>query len=173
MCDLEEELTPNKNFKNDYFIIPPHYNGSGYSLVLTNTSIGSLKTINRIRTIKLLPFIYEYLQITQPSLIQNNEFILTNNQAFEKNWRAYQIDCQASNVKCQIYKLLPFVFGRELKSHILVNNWENGWRLRPDELGYGDPKGNIVIIFWPQYLEFIGFGLIIPALLIFLTKFKN
>lgn len=52
-------------------------------------------------------------------------------------------------------RAFPFFFDTEIKDHVLVNNWENGWLLRA-------PEGRkIVIVFWPQYLEYVGFALII------------
>jgi hypothetical protein len=48
--------------------------------------------------------------------------------------------------------LFPFL-GQKLKNHILVNNWSNGWVLGKDSA----QESKIVIIFWPQYLEYLGF----------------
>ena len=42
--------------------------------------------------------------------------------------------------------------------HVKVNNWANGWVL-DDEI---NPE-NVKIIFWPQYLEFLGFILLAGA----------
>jgi len=47
-----------------------------------------------------------------------------------------------------------------------VNNWSNGWRLRPEQNGTSATQGaKVNIIFWPQYLEFLGFGLMIVSLI--------
>ena len=71
-----------------------------------------------------------------------------------------------------------------LLDHFLVNNWANGWRLnvgsKMPEVGSENlqtsnlqpPTSNIVIIFWPQYLEFIGFALLIFSFL-YILKLSN
>jgi hypothetical protein len=88
------------------------------------------------------------------------------------------------NVYCLLFRYFPFFFGQEIKEHVLVNNWSNGWKLNSKQetgnskqrttdnnlclpfnvycLSIKDDSNllstNIVIIFLPQYLEFIGFG---------------
>jgi len=78
----------------------------------------------------------------------------------------------------------PFLFGEELKDHVLVNNWANGWKLSKNQLSIvcsqSKSKLNqlstnckqpikIVIVFWPQYLEFLGFGFLFIGI-IFIVK---
>jgi hypothetical protein len=57
----------------------------------------------------------------------------------------------------------PFLFGNEVKNHVLVNNWENGWILSNKE------QSNLVIVYLPQYLEYLGFIiLLLPIIVVFL-----
>ena len=61
---------------------------------------------------------------------------------------------------------IAFANGKHL-DHVLVNNWANGWKI-------DDQTNNITIIFWPQYLEFLGFALLVIAFLrILLIKDKH
>jgi len=54
--------------------------------------------------------------------------------------------------------MFPFIFGQQLKPDSLINNWENGWLLPSvDE----ESNNKIAVIFWPQYLEYAGFGLLL------------
>jgi len=53
-----------------------------------------------------------------------------------------------------------------LKEHVLVNGWENGWSFDSAQ----DKKLNLVIVFWPQYLEFVGLGLLGMMVIVFLIK---
>ena len=78
--------------------------------------------------------------------------ILYLSQSFDHGWRAWQN-------------------GRELKDHFLVNNWANGWKL--DSRACNENEScKITIVFWPQYLEFVGFGLLIITLIfIIITPF--
>src|SRR5690606_51577 len=78
-----------------------------------------------------------------------------------------------------INKWLPWVFGEKLE-HVKVNGWANGWMIEPREQdekaesgfgqlidqakaqGFGELIGNngerkVVIVFWPQYLQWLGF----------------
>lgn len=178
ICVLDDKLSKNKTMKTDYFIIPPYFNGQGYNLLLNNYSIGEVPTINRIRKIKIIPFPYNFFQsirwrsekssgpqpadrLVKVSINQRLPFLyrakisstlpdnplLVLDQAYEKNWKA-------------------FVNGQELKNHLLVNNWANGWLIDGKRC---HPKGgvcNVTIIFWPQFLEFFGFGLMIITLII-------
>jgi len=84
----------------------------------------------------------------------------------------------------QFHEAFPMLFGTELKEHVLVNNCRarhrlrlrrllagaNGFLLRSDEIGTSEGQGqrNFVIIFWPQYLQFVGFGVVGMTILLFL-----
>ncbi len=59
-----------------------------------------------------------------------------------------------------------FPFFTSAGEHVLVNNWANGWRLAEPEISKStnDKSANenttIVLFFWPQILEWIGFALL-------------
>ena len=63
-------------------------------------------------------------------------------QSFNSGWKAYGV-----NKLNFVSEIFPFAFGKEIKQHILVNNWENGWILEPK-----NDNRNIIIIYLPQYL---------------------
>ncbi|MEK7165907.1 MAG: hypothetical protein AAB874_03835, partial [Patescibacteria group bacterium] len=92
-------------------------------------------------------------------------------QAYHPGWWAYQSpSCKLLDVSCKLRttlaKLFPYIFGERLKDHVLVNNWSNGWTIKPTT--YNLPPTTIYIFFWPQLLEFLGFTLLpIPFLFIF------
>lgn len=176
-----------------YFVVPPTYKYNlGYSLNFINSSYQNRESQNELNSIDIYPIPYEFLKGIKfinaqiPTSMQqnsipvnsnqinyslytvdtsgysNNQQTLVLSQAYSDGWKAYYIP--SFNL---LTNYLPFFFGQEINDHILVNNWKNGWRLRQN---FGGPKGNnIVILFWPQYLEFIGFGLLcIGALFILL-----
>jgi hypothetical protein len=64
--------------------------------------------------------------------------------------------------------MFPFLGGRELKNHVLINNWENGWILNSKL----DNNSKIIIVYLPQYLEFAGFMAIFIAVALIL-RLKN
>lgn len=158
-CIFEDELSKNTSFDTDYFIIPPYPDGySGYRLQLSNFSIGSVESVNNIKSIRIIPFPYSlFNSIYWQKNNQSQELftVKTNDQAYEKNWKAYFMECNDGSFLCRLKSNFPFIFGTEIKDHVLVNNWENGWVINAQ-----DDNSNIVIIFLPQYLEFVGFGLL-------------
>jgi len=156
--------------------------GLGYKLDIGNISLSSISTINELSEIKIVPLHYYYLKgihierpgfnnkikqtipldftdfgfvkiINLPFDISDQSTIILN-QAFEKNWKAY------ANGK--------------ILEHVLVNNWANGWKLVDSDqwLVNSEKKSIVTIIFWPQFLEFLGFGLMIVAF-IFVIKYKH
>ncbi len=164
--DLESFLPNNNEFKSYYFIQPPmEKDGIGYRLHFDNISIGNSSSINDMQWVMVYAFPYNYLKniklispttksenlyLEQLSVKHSNPFlyetILPNNinndvlvlsQAYDPGWQAFVKDG---------------FFIRRLKNHVLVNNWENGWVLDQNIKGQ-----KIVIFYWPQLLEFLGF----------------
>ena len=99
--------------------------------------------------------------------VRPNEYLVLS-EAFDPGWRAYEMangkparNASASvaggwQVVNGVKQLFPFFFGKELKQHVLVNNWENGWMV-PRDL-----KGSTVrLVYAPQYLEYVGFFLLL------------
>jgi len=103
-----------------------------------------------------------------------NEGVIENGQGFDKGWVGYEVDHLS-----WVNRFLPWVFGEKLE-HVKVNGWANGWMIEPREQdekaesgfgqlidqakaqGFGELIGNngerkVVIVFWPQYLQWLGF----------------
>lgn len=142
---LDTYLSKNKDWTTSYFVIPPQDRFSKtFSIHFDNVSIED-ETINEIGKISIYPIPYDVL--VSQRIIKNSPnpvWVLTSNQAYNEGWKAYL----ANN------EFLPFLFGTELKSHVLVNNWENGWILDDNTLKKSE---RIIIVYLPQYLEYIGF----------------
>ena len=114
-----------------------------------------------------------YYQVTvdNEQLIENNTTLVLS-QSFDDGWKAYNIKIkdQKSKIKDILIKILPFMFGEELKDHVLVNNWENGWVIDNETMKQcKNEQCAVVIVYLPQYLEYIGFLLFIPILIYFFT----
>jgi len=102
-----------------------------------------------------------------------NSDMLVLHQSYDEGWEAYTL----SKPPGFWASTFPWFFGTRLEKHVLVNNWANGWelpvknsKLRIENLelknkNLEDGKQHIVIIFWPQYLEFVGFGLLVITIL--------
>jgi len=104
------------------------------------------------------PFDYAKLsQIeTYPTVaVQNEEKnVIVYSQSFDAGWKAYQVQSAKFKVQSWINNLFPFLFGKEIKEHVLVNNWANGWVIPNSSLILN--HSSFIIIFWPQYLEYLG-----------------
>ena len=136
---------------SDYFVVPPFESGQGYGLYIDNVSYGDYESINELKEVVTYPLYYNYLVAQNDQSGGSDKLnVLTNNQSFHSGWLAFS--CQSSVFSCRL-----------LKDHVLVNNWANGWLL-PSEVQISKFKFQIYTVFWPQYLEYIGF-------LIFLVTF--
>jgi hypothetical protein len=138
LCSVYDELSKFNSFNDDVFVIPPSDDGIGYSISFNNISYANFKTKNAIKNISLIPIPYNYLASLY-SETENSirEKVLRLNQTYHDGWNAY-------------------INNKKIENHILVNNWANGWIL-------DDTKGDIKIVFWPQYLEYLGFFLVLLA----------
>jgi len=158
------------------FVIPPQENyGRTYSLHFDNISIGNDKTANALGNISFYPIPYNFisslalsqntnlkmsdpkatttvetahpnesLYLIKPGVTKNSTIVLS--QSFDSGWKAYE-----ANKINLLNKTFPFVFGKEIKQHILVNNWENGW-----EIEKTDENSTIMLIYLPQSLQCLG-----------------
>jgi hypothetical protein len=176
-------------------VLPPQSrDGLSYSLHFENISIGNQKTINYLGEIKMIPIPYNFLtsisfnkddeqiipkSYSVPKVTHPNESLyvvkeipdqaktLILSQSYNSGWKAYQVPKTGS-----LTAILPFFFGKELKNHVLINNWENGWVL---PVSTQEPRSkNIVIAYLPQYLQYFGLVLLlIVPILIFVSRPKD
>jgi hypothetical protein len=190
-ADMEMYLPKDSN--THYLIQPPMTKtGLGYTLHFDNVSIGKQKVVNNLGKVIVNPIPFNFItglklvssEISKPTSIkvksvshpnpsvyeielgevpENSTLVLS--QSFHKGWKAYLLEPSRQN-------LAPFfapLFGKEIKDHALVNNWSNGWQLNPMVHG----SRFIVLVFWPQYLEYFGFvvaGFSVLTILFFTIK---
>lgn len=172
--ELESRLSKNSNFTNQFILPPNQLYGLGYGLHFSKESIGDEIAKTDIFDLAINPIPYEFMSGIRLKKTHvdtpKNYYILY--QSFHEGWKAYvmPVESQKSKVKSLLQEAFPFLFGTEIKEHVLVNNWANGWELKSAETSSDQPSDsegqlrpgntNIVIIFWPQYLEYIGFVLL-------------
>lgn len=94
--------------------------------------------------------------------------VLALYQAYHEGWKAYRIENgklssearsgSAGRVENWMRTHFPFWFGKELTPHVPINNWANGWILNNVTMKQSSNE-TIILIFWPQYIEFFGFFL--------------
>lgn len=151
-ADIVYPLPDSPSFTTQFAVIPPmKFYGLGYSLSFNNISIGKSKTTNDVKQVTLYPIPFATLTGIRLERRQDKPkkrpFVVFY-QSFDPGWHAYYIEKPNS-----LQRVFPFFFGKELKEHVLVNNWANGWLLdKPVE------TKTIVAVFFPQYIEYLGFA---------------
>jgi hypothetical protein len=164
---------------------------------LTNDAIGGQKTVNDIATIVFYKIPYqEMVHISEGSgtvgtLVPEKDIRVTHpnpayyqveikpqngggtqtlilNQSYHWGWKAFYIQTANSQFNNWLNLTFPFVFGSELKQHVVVNNWANGWVLPAENFN----EATVVIFFMPQLLEWLGF-ILLPLPLLLLLFFNQ
>ncbi|HZQ30098.1 MAG TPA: hypothetical protein VFA93_03410, partial [Patescibacteria group bacterium] len=180
-CDIYAHLTRSSEFTNDIFLLPPMGgDGSGFDININNYAIKNIPAVNDLSSIYIVPFPYNWLQRIETGTdksrsqtktvasVKNNKSsyvldvkdakagnTLVLSQAFEKGWHAYYIGNTFSEIA-------PDIFGTPLKNHVLVDGWANGFVIDKNI-----KEAKIAIIFLPQYLEYIGFIVLIAGVVVF------
>lgn len=159
----------------EYYILPPKYQyGLGYEFNFRNSSYEKIPAQNSINNLSVYLFPYDKLKqmvfinknsppkeaifnqiftakkyfyfLYEVSTGAKDSYIILN-QAFHSGWKAYSLTT-----------------GKEIKDHILIDNWANGWKV--------NSEGKVIIIFLPQFLEFLGFGILVLALVFLINRYK-
>ena len=161
--DLEELLPSGGKVDENFFVPPALDGGKGYVFNFETRSFGPSTSSNYLDGVEFLNIPYDWLtqlrfkgkgpseKVNSISIgnVQKTGFykynlelkgngLLVLNQGYENGWIALS--------------------GRERLKHVKVNSWSNGWII---------PEGTtkVTIVFWPQYLEYIGFGILALGLL--------
>ncbi|HSW47699.1 MAG TPA: hypothetical protein VLG67_01340 [Candidatus Saccharimonadales bacterium] len=185
------------------FILPPMEQfGTSYAFHFDNVSIGRHQTVNKLNSLSVYPLFYNYLngiqiheqEITPATSMDNSNlnvshpneslYIISLNpetrnlkptlilsQSFNPGWHAYRVQGSGFRVQEWLNQAFPFVFGREIKNHAEVNNWENGWILSDQELGTKNQE--LIVVYLPQYLEYIGFGMVLVTFTVLIFGYKR
>ncbi len=163
-ADLETYLP--KGSGTYYFIQPPmEPDGLGYSFHFDSTSIGKETSINELGKITVTPIDYWGLVTRHSSLVTGTKNYLSDFQVEHPNPAFYRVDLGTVSKDTTLLLSQSFEAGwvayavnskqqiSKVEQHVLVNNWENGWKLTGNEK-------IVYIFFWPQLLEFAGFGIL-------------
>ena len=168
----------NQKKTTSIMVLPPMEKfGKAYSIHFDNISIGDTKGGNLLGKITITPIPYYFitnLRLDNPSkpvlsfnqsklevkhpnqslyLVKVNkagQTAISLSQSYSPYWKAYEV--KNFGLFNQIF---PF-FGKEITDHKLINNWKNGWILNSSIINH---QSSIIIVYLPQYLEYIGFFL--------------
>ena len=185
--DLEIYTDNDGKYHNYYFVSSPRgFYDLGYNLYINNVSEGREKVINTLKKINIYQIPYYYLKnlklVDTANQINANDKknIFTNVE--QKNISYYKVNVDQTDGSSNVYLSQSYspgwiaISNGKILQHVLVNNWANGWVL-DDRSSMIDVRNNnlgskiydlksILIIFWPQYLEFLGFALLAIAFLV-------
>jgi len=142
-CDIEVSLPKNTDVGTYFYLIPPYGDGVGYTINVSNYVFGDTMSKNELKYLSLIPIPYKYLKsitVSKPEFNPFNLYIL--NEAYDPGWVAL---CGVG--KCDA-------------EHVKVNNWANGWVFEKSV------PNHVKVIFWPQYLEYLGFILLVFSFVI-------
>ena len=183
--DLEELLPSPGKFDESYFVPPVSDGGKGYVFNFETRSFGPSLSANYLDGVEFLNIPYDWLTnlrlVGEGPESQENFVSIAN----VKKTGFYKYDAEVAGngllVLSQGYEegwvaLANF----QLLKHVKVNSWANGWVINGDKCLLTKSQSNtdrckLTIIFWPQYLEFIGFGLLFLGLIkvILIKKVDN
>jgi hypothetical protein len=182
LCTPNDELSQNRDFAWDYFLVPPSDRNSGYELFLNALSYAKVLSKTEVQKIVVLPIPYDFLSqiVSEPQIPQNPssstypDFSSNQNHSYLSLTLTSPPPSNSQIILNQSYSegWLAFYFQNQkpiFLPHLLINNWANGWSIH-QSLGDGEQIPTIHIIFWPQILEFLGFGLLFLLPLVFLCK---
>lgn len=202
----ESRLDKKGRSTNIFFVPPTTTVGSGYSFHFTAIPLGRQITDYTLHEVAVFPIPYDTItslefvedqaeeiliqksesshssvdyspvnpveyqvEIDQDSISDDSTLVMST--AFDNGWIAYQSD----------NTWFPF-FGKRLEDHVLVNNWSNGWKL-PSSTPLGTKysalgSSTYVVLFWPQYLVYLGFLMLVLTgvtflLLVTLQRIRN
>lgn len=167
-----------------FYVLPPAYPFDvGISALMGTTSYTDDPSINTVSDFDIYPIPYEYIseiyltkddtnipkskpttphQVEQLNYYRYNVVIpqkaqyLQLFQSYHPGWVAYQA-CTEPSFFCRLQNSFPIVFGEKLH-HTLVSGWANGWQVGSEK------DSQVTILFWPQYLEYIGLFLLAVAI---------
>jgi hypothetical protein len=183
-CDIYSKLSKFSTTSQDIFFLPQSDpNGTGYDINLENIGIKGTPSTNDLYSITFVPISYPLLShiqsgkensqqfpghivsktIFNPLLltteVTNSPTLLTLSSAYHTGFHAYQVSCQ-NGVLCPLSYLLRPLFGNAL-THIEVASWKNGWIV--------PSAGTVLIIFLPQYLEYLGVFVLVIIITVLIT----
>lgn len=201
-CDIYSDLSSFKTFDKDVFLLPPMADGGiGYNINFENIGINKSPSENLVSAIEFIPIPYEFLLNIKSESKNNNlnlfnngriekiteynptaYLVTTNNSAsivklnlsYEKGFKAYYVSCKNA-LSCFLKTNLAPFYAKEIKDHVLINNWANGWLVnhQPSTISHQQ----IVIVFLPQYFEYLGFMLLLLVIGVlgfrFIKKHRN
>lgn len=90
---------------------------------------------------KKTPYLYEI------GIDKEQTGILALNQSFDNGWVLFR------RGECHWSKVMPWLCKYE-SNHTIYNGWANAWEVSVT-------PGTYYVVYWPQYLQFIGYAILV------------
>ncbi|MBI3485354.1 hypothetical protein HY025_00250 [Candidatus Daviesbacteria bacterium] len=172
-CDLYLDLKASNEFTHQILVLPPAEDGGfGFDIDFDNISIGNDSSVNRLRSLKIIPFPYYW--ISEMSFTDKNDYrveqLAINNQK-QILPGLYSLNLSKTSSKPS---LLVFnqAFGKGwiaiFGQHVLVNSFANGW-LIDSKLN----RATELIFYLPNLLEVLGFIFLVFTFISLIWKLKK
>ncbi len=172
--ETEAYLPQSNEWKTTSFILPPlASDGLGYTVYLSNDSIGRHDTINDIKSIRFYRIPYQELVRERSGENKTASTTIEPIRVDHPNPAFYrvQVDAPSGSTLVLSQAFDPGWISWPKSDHVLVNNWANGWTLREQTTNNKQPT-TIFIFFLPQLLEFAGFALL-PLPFLWVTCYRK
>jgi hypothetical protein len=149
--NLGVKRTPAINDLQDIQIIPFPFRWISSLRSIPPTDISSLNTtlISPSYTMNN----YHKITLNLPKRSIGAKITLVLNYSFNSGWKAYEIKQSKFAIANYLKQQFPFLFGSEIKSKVLVNNWANGWIVNNQT---NNLSTEYIIFFLPQHLFYLG-----------------
>ncbi len=160
-----QELLPNGNFDNYYFVYSQNLQGGGYSLNLETRSFVGVPSENLLTKVEIYPVNYGLLSGLEEGPVGSEltaNFIAVTGVRKYLGW-IYKVDTKGSGLiqlgqgydNGWVALQLPFnVFHLSFLKHVKVDSWANGWIVPQSQIP--DSGSRVLIIYLPQFLEWEG-----------------
>ncbi len=185
-----------------FILPPIAPDGLGYSFYISNDAIGRYESINDLARIRMYKLPYQELQQVKTGFAQASTPLPTSLFTVQRNnpaWYTISLDQnipsdttlvlnQAFNSGwVAVERIETFPYFKKLNGHVLVNNWANAWKLEKRiasrEEAFREENAiterftlnanrTIMIVFWPQYLQYLGF-LLLPVPFVYFLRRKT
>lgn len=168
-------------------ILPSYSSSEGYNLSFGNQSIGREDTVNELYSVDVKYLPYMWLKDMYLDRSGEIEEVIINpirvDNVLKANFYKYNIGVDSMNDSSNVYGLMilnqtyhegwtiyianscllnfqtPLTCKKADIEHVLAKNWANGWLVPNEDAEY-------VIIFWPQYLQFIGYFILVSFMFV-------
>lgn len=169
----------------EYFILPNNYDyGLGYTFGFQNKSYDNYPSENVLSEVSIYLFPYRELKdikFIKDAYDPSPASYVNDFTAAKLNYYTYKVKINSGQTAILNQAYSPgwiAISNGKILDHVKINNWANGWLLESGtrnvehEINNKGPssKFQVLIIFWPQYLEFLGFALLIIVFLFILKK---